>query len=284
MNEASRDSQTRYADVSQEHWRLMAQYWSQIGPPLRPAKEDLVGYQRCADEWIQAHGRPRVLLLGVTPEIYALRWPKGHDFVAVDRTRTMIDYVWPGRRNQVVEADWLDLPLPSTSRDLAFCDGGLHLLDYPGAQQFLVDRLHDVIAPGGRCIFRLFAAPAVGENADKVLNDLFAGHIPNLNVLKLRLGMALGESPEAGIEVREIWRTLWEQAGDWDQLAAKLGWRIEYLRPIDAYKNSESRYHFISEDQAIELFCADGKFASVGSHRSGYVLGERCPIVVFERQ
>jgi SAM-dependent methyltransferase len=196
----------------------------------------------------------------------------------------MIDYVWPGGGNQIVEANWLDLPLASASRDLAFCDGGLHLLEYPPAQRLLVDRLHDVIARGGRCIFRLFAAPVAGESADRVLNDLLAGHIPNLNVLKLRLGMALQESPEPGIKVREIWRTLWELTGDWERLAAKLGWPVGHLRPIDAYKNSESRYHFISEAQAIELFCGDGKFTCLGSHRSGYVLGERCPIVIFERQ
>jgi SAM-dependent methyltransferase len=283
LNKAPHYNHARGAELSQEHWPLMAQYWTQIGSPLRPAKEDLAGYQCFADEWIEAHGPPRILLLGVTPEIYALRWPKGHDFVAVDQTRTMIDYVWPGRRDQIVEADWLGLPLPSASRDLAFCDGGLHLLEYPSAQLLLVDRLHDVIAPGGRCIFRLFTAPTPRENADKVLNDLLAGRIPNLNVLKLRLGMALQESPEAGIKVRETWRVLWEQAGDWDQLAAKLGWPIEHLQSIDAYKDSESRYYFISEDQAIELFCGQGRFVAAGSNRSGYLLGERCPIVVFER-
>ena len=283
MNKAVHGNHARCTETSQEHWPLMAQYWAQIGPPLRPAKEDVASYQRSADEWIEAHGPPRVLLLGVTPEIYTMPWPKGHDFIAVDQTRTMVDYVWPGRRNQIVEADWLDLPLPSASRDLAFCDGGLHLVEYPAAQLLLIDRLHDVIAPGGRCIFRFFAAPATGETEAEVLNDLFAGHIPNLNVLKLRLGMALQKSPEAGIEVREIWRVLREQTNARDELAARLSWPIEHLRPLEAYKNSKSRYHFISEDQAIELFCSNGKFASVTSHRSEYVLGERCPIVVFER-
>jgi SAM-dependent methyltransferase len=284
VNDGAHDNEVQSALVSQEHWPLMAQYWAQIGPPLRPAAKDLAAYQSCANEWIKAHGPPRVLLLGVTPEIYALRWPRGHDFVAVDQTRTMIDYVWPGGGNEIVEANWLDLPLASASRDLAFCDGGLHLLEYPLAQSLLVNRLHDVIARGGRCIFRLFAAPLVGESAGRVINDLLAGGIPDLNVLKLRLGMALQKSPEAGVKVREIWRALWEPAGDWDRLAAKLGWSVECLRPIDAYQNSESRYHFVSEAQAIELFCRDGKFVCLGSHRSGYVLGERCPIVIFERQ
>jgi len=284
MNGAPHGNHACRADLSPGHWPLMAEYWTQIGPPLRPAKEDLASYQRCANEWIEAHGPPRVLLLGVTPEIYALHWPKGHDFIALDQTRTMLDYVWPGHRNQVVEANWLELPFPSASRDLAFCDGGLHLLEYPSAQLLLIDRLHDVIAQGGRCIFRLFTAPAPGETVGAVLNDLFAGCIPNLNVLKLRLGMALQESPEGGIEVHEIWRTLSEQASGWDQLATKLGWPVAHLRPIDAYENSGSRYHFIPEEQAIELFCGDGKFVFVGSYRSGYVLGERCPIVVFQRQ
>src|SRR5207244_1706187 len=166
---------------------------------------------------IAAGGAPRVLLLGVTPEIYGLGWPEGHEFVAVDQTRTMIDHVWPGRSDQIIEANWLELPLPRGSKDLAFCDGGLHLLGYPSAQRLMVDRLHDVVAPGGRCIFRLFAVSARKETSDQVLKNLFAGRIPNLNVLKLCLGMALQESPETGIEVHEIWRVLSEQASDWRQ-------------------------------------------------------------------
>ena len=265
------------------HWPFMAQYWAQIGTPLRPSQEDLAGYLRFVREWVCRHGAPRVLLLGVTPEIYGLPWPEGHDFVAVDRTRAMIDHVWPGREDQLVECGWLDLTLPSGSRDLVLCDGGLQLLDYPFQQRRLVERLHDVLAPGGLCVIRLFTPPATDESPAAVLGDLFAGGIENLNLLKLRLGMALQESAGTGVELRTVWRTLRDVAADWERLAVRLGWPLEHLRAIDAYRDSEARYHFVSTDQAVELFCGGGRFICRGQRAPRYALGERCPIVAFER-
>ena len=267
-----------------EHWPLMARYWRHIGSPLRPAKGDLEAYRRYASEVVETNATPRILLLGVTPEIYSLPWPKRRDFLAVDWTRAMIDYVWPGSSHEVLEANWLQLPLGESSRDVALCDGGLHLLKYPFEQEALVEQLHKVISPSGRCIFRLFALPAEREDQGNVLADLFLGQIPNLNVLKLRLGMALQISPREGVEVRKIWSLLRGQTDDWSELAARLGWSTDHLTAVDAYRDSNSRYHFISIDQASELFCRGGRFREVGRRYSSYVLGERCPVISFERQ
>lgn|SRR5690606_13502793 len=267
-----------------QHWEGMALAWEHAGSPLRPATEDVEVFQRFANEWIERRRVPRVLLLGVTPELYRLAWPEGRDFVAVDRTPTMIERVWPGRADEVVRAGWLDLPLPPASRDLALCDGGLHLLDYPRGQQTLADRLHAVVAPGGRVILRLFVPPENPESAEEVLADLSAGRIANLNLLKLRLGMALQGSPESGVAVKSVWAALHEAVPDREGLARRLGWSAEQLATIDAYRESAARYHFVSLEQATALFCADGRFVFRGHHRPAYVLGERCPLVVFERQ
>jgi SAM-dependent methyltransferase len=263
----------------------MARSWEKTGSPLRPCAQDVAVYAGMAQEWVARHGIPRVLLLGVTPEIYRLPWPEGCDFVAVDQAPAMIEFVWPGDARQVVQANWLDLPLPTASRDLVFCDGGLHLLDYPRGQQRLIERLHDVVAPGGRCIFRLFTPPAVRETEEQVLEDLGAGRIPNLNVLKLRLGMAMQSSPESGIAVRAVWNRLHEFAqGSWEALALQLGWPLDELMVIDTYRESKACYHFVSRAEVEELFCGEKKFVQEEARTSDYILGERCPVVALTRR
>jgi SAM-dependent methyltransferase len=272
-------------NANQEHWPAMARAWDQSGAPLRPSPQDVAAYSRRANEWMDTRrAAPRVLLLGVTPEIYNLPWPEGRDLLAVDRTPAMIAHVWVGKPGEVLQASWLDLPLPSASRDIALCDGGLHLLDHPAGQKKLVERLHDVLAPGGRCIFRLFTPPAEKEPARSVLDDLLAGRVANLNILKLRLGMALQGSVEGGVAVKEVWNTLRALAPDWGTLALRLDWPVAHLAAIDVYRESDARYHFMSVAQVTELFCGEGRFASLGFDVPDYDLGERCPIIVFERR
>lgn len=269
------------------HWLPLAAVWEQLGSPLRPAAEDERAYARLVQPWIEQHGPPRVLLLGVTPEMYRLPWPAGRDFVAVDRSAAMIEHVFPGRPGEVLQADWLELPLPAGSRDLAFCDGGLHLLDHPRGQQRLVENLHRVLAPGGLCAIRLYALPDVAETPTAVLTDLMDGHIPSLNVLKLRLGMALQPTPEAGVRLHDIWSELRNAhvaaSGEWSPLAQRLGWPLAHLQVIDAYRDSAAVYHFVPAQTVRELFCAEGRFVFREMFTPSYPLGERCPILLFER-
>src|SRR5205823_2871589 len=131
-------------------------------------------------------------------------WPAATDLAAADHTRSMIEAVWPGPRSAVVCADWTDLPLEEKSRDLVLCDGGLHLLSHPHAHRRWVRELRRVVTVNGLCILRLFVPPQHRETAAGVLRELLAGAIPNLNVLKLRLGMALQESSEAGVQLGDV--------------------------------------------------------------------------------
>lgn len=261
----------------------MASVWDEIGPPLRPCAEDITLYRRLAEPALAKNDSPQILLLGVTPELYQIEWPPGRDFIGVDRTLTMVQHVWPGRSDEVIVTDWEKLPLAKNSRDLVLCDGGLHLLQYPAAQQRVLARLADVLRAGGRCIFRLFALPPKRETAAVVLRDLRQRKVPDLNHLKLRLGMALQRTAEEGIAVHEIRETLRATCGDWSSLAARLCWPLPHLRAIDVYRRSNSRYHFLSLDEAIELFCSGGKFRVAEQALPSYPLGERCPLVAFVR-
>ncbi len=266
------------------HWPQIAAWWSQVGPPLRPSQADL-------DALVGALGldvgdRPplSVLILGVTPELYRLPWPAGSTIRASDQTQAMIDALWPGPRTAVVRENWLEMAWPAASFDVVLCDGGLHLLRYPNEQQRLATVLARLLRPGGLMTWRLFALPEVSEAPDAVLDHLLEGGIPNLNVLKLRLGMALQASSTAGVALRDVWGHLQARHPDREALADRLGWTRAHLLAIDSYRDSPSRYHFAARQDSIELLCGPSSAFTVKTvHTPSYPLGERCPTVVFER-
>jgi SAM-dependent methyltransferase len=263
------------------HWREIARRWEQVGPPLRPSPEDVAVYAAIV---AQRRCPPRALILGVTPELYHLPWAAGTDLCAVDHTQEMIDAVWPGPRSAVRHADWTDLPLPAASRDLAVCDGGLHLLAYPDAHHKLIWALHRVLAPGGLAVFRLFVPPARRESPAAVLADLRAGQIPNVNILKLRLGMALQEDPRSGVQLAAVWDALHRATPNLRQLAEDIHWPLESLLAVETYRDCSSRYHFLGVGEVRRLFCQEpGGFVLEMIHFPAYPLGEQCPMVVFRR-
>ena len=260
------------------HWSDIARRWAQVGPPLRPSAEDVAVYAGI----VRTIKSPRALILGVTPELYRLPWPSDASVLAADHTFGMIEAVWPGPREAVMCADWRDLPLPDASRNLVMCDGGVHLLPYPHGQRKLATTLHRVIEPGGVCILRLFVPPAVRESGDQVLDDLLAGRIPNLNVLKLRLGMALQENANVGVELRLIFDVIARLAPSISDLADRLGWPREHLLAVESYRDSRTRYHFVTIDEVIDLFClSPGGFEVEKTHVPAAY--ERCPFVVLRR-
>jgi SAM-dependent methyltransferase len=267
------------------HWPEVAHRWKQIGPPLRPVAEDVASFERAVHLFALEKGAPRALILGVTPELYSLGWPVGSDVHAVDHTPAMIEVVWPGPREAVSCSEWTEVPFPDGSRDIALCDGGLHLLSYPSGQRALAKELERVLAPGGLFAIRLFLPPAKRESAQQVLDDFLGARVANLNELKLRLGPALTESAESGVELDGIWRAVHAVAPDLDRVAERLGWTREHLGAIETYRGSHVRYHFVTLAEVTRLFCTEGSgFELLSKHEPSYPLGERCPIVVLRRK
>ena len=225
-----------------------------------------------------------MLLLGVTPELYALPWPEGTDFLAVDRTMAAIEAVWPGPRDAVRCVDWLEMSLPAASRDIVLCDGGLNLLAYPEEQQKLAATLREVLAAGGLCILRLFVRPPERETPDAIVADLMSGRIPNMNVLKLRLWAALQESPAQGVELDAVWRTVQGAAGSLEKLASRVGWPLEETLFINAYRGSTARYWIGTTDEVATIFCQTvGGFDLASMRVPNYERGRQCPTVVLRR-
>jgi len=267
-------------------WPRVARFWRQIGTPLRPSEEDVGLYTGVLTSWCDASGRaPNGLILGVTPELYQLPWPDSTCLKAADRTPEMIQNVWPGDPAAVLLEDWRALSLKPASIDLVFCDGGLQLLDYPDGQRGLRDCLSRVVARGGLVTFRLFLPPLIHETPEQVIEALLDGRISDLNQLKLRLGMAMQADAKSGVELHAVWTRV-SALGDWETLAAKLGWPVTHLAALDSYRDSTARYHFVTLAQAESTFCAgrDAPFSVAAVHTPGYSMGEQCPLLVLRRK
>lgn len=266
------------------YWQDIARQWSRIGPPLRPAGEDLAHFSGTIEAWSRRHGPPRALILGVTPEFYRIPWPARTRLLAVDHTLAMIEAVWPGPRTTALCAAWTDLPLENDSCDIVLCDGGLHLLTSPQGQRALVRTLGRVIAPAGLCVLRLFTPPRQRESPERVLADLRAGRIANLNLLKFRLWMALQRDSEHGVELARVWEAVHHLESCEPALATRLAWDDEHLRAIDHYRGSAARYHFVGQSRVRDMFCeAPGGFTLESSFHPSYEMGEQCPILVLRR-
>ena len=157
-------------------------------------------------------------------------------------------------------------------------------MTYPRGQRRFVQTLHRIVASNGLCIFRLFIPPKERESSDKVLQDLLGAKIPNLNLLKFRLWMAMHEDITHGVELKRIWNAIYRAAPDFNRLASRIGWPIEHLMAINTYRNSSTRYYFLDLDRVCHLFCENpGGFMLESVHVPTYELGELCPTVVLRR-
>jgi len=267
-----------------DRWPDFSLQWHQLGSPLRPVAQDTGFCEDAVLQWSRMRGAPRVLILGVTPETYRLPWPDGTDIMAADRSKAMIDNVWPGPKDAVLLTDWLNVDLPDGSRDIVLCDGGLHLLSYPAEQTRLVRVLGRILSDGGLFIVRLYTPHPIKESPDAVMQDLLAGKISSLNILKLRLSMSMMENSEEGVELGSIWRAVNRVEPDLEKLAARIAWTSEHILVFNKYRNSIIRYCFVTVNHVLDMFCVNpGGFMIKNLLTPSYEMGGQCPTLVLER-
>ena len=265
------------------HWREISARWAQVGPPLRPSPDDVAIVAQAARDWSLAQGRPpRVLILGVTPELCRLAWPEGTVIRALDRSADMIGGVWPGDPAAAICGDWLALDafFPAASFDLICCDGGLGLLSHPYGQRRFADLLAKVLAPGGQVILRLFVPPEDRETPETVLSDLRHGRVPNMNMLKLRLLHALTPDPVTGVRLAEVFRRFVGSEPDFEALAVRTGWPLAQIKAIESYRSSRDRYHLVDARQAEANLGAAG-LRLLARHVPAYADGTLFPTMIF---
>ena len=266
-------------------WQRLSKHWSHVGPPLRPAREDVAfaaSVLRSLPQYDEV-GRLLSILLGVTPELAAIL--TGTRGLQIEHSIDMINWAMVchgiGPSTLPVVADWYRLPVPDESADLVMGDGCYSMVSYPDGYARLSREIARALRPGGKCVMRLFVLPDAAETADAVIGDLKRGQIGNFNVLRWRLNMALQPSTAAGVRLADTWKC-WNSAQvDMRFLTDDLGWPIETLRVIDAYRDSDTRYTFptlADARGAISPFLCE-----TACYFPSYEIGDRCPTVVLER-
>lgn len=266
-----------------DHWRRHARQWDSVGPPLRPARDDVaVAEQMVARARRQVGGAGmHNALLGVTPELVGMDWPAGSRLLSVDRSLRMIRDILPSRPAVPVTpvcASWLAMPLGDDCLDCIVGDGCFTVLESIGTHRRLCHELRRVLRPGGLLVMRLFVQPPERESVASVFDDLAAGLIGGFHVFKWRLAMALHDNPDEGVAVGEIW-SRWRRADmDVESIAARLNWPRHEVSTIEVYRGSPARYTFATLEQARAVL--GESFDELACHVPDYELGERCPTLL----
>jgi SAM-dependent methyltransferase len=254
------------------HWHRYARHWGQVASPLSPHADDLRVYAQELD------ARAPTLLLGVTPQIAALDL-RG---VAVDHNLDMIRACPPPtQRWQVLQADWLALPLPERAVTQVVGDGVLSVLRYPDDYAPLLQGLCRVLRDDGKCVLRLFVPPAQTESLADIQRDLTHGRIGSFHALKWRLMMSLCHSQAAyQVSVADVLALFDSAFADRSALLRLTGWPQAVFETIDVYRNSSVSLSFVPHAKLDALFT---RFARRVRYCTGsYELAERCPIVILE--
>jgi hypothetical protein len=265
------------------HWNSIARSWDLYSSPLRPCAEDVATFLRFAGAYSQTppHAALAALVLGVTPEIATMSWPEGTVVTAVDRSREMIDAVWPGDIAGVRRAyceDWFLLRRPEPPYDIVIGDGIINTLGYPGEMRRLLARLRMLARPGALVILRSFVRPGVPETVAALIEAAQVGEAGNFHAFKFRLAMALQSSPEEGVALDDVWRSWNRIETAVEGLASKCGWQPDVVRTIDLFRGKQVRLSFPTADELVATLEPEG-ISLLDLYIPGYEMGERCPIM-----
>ncbi|MFI5297537.1 MAG: class I SAM-dependent methyltransferase [Polyangiales bacterium] len=260
----------------------MSKRWALLGPPLRPCPFDVAIATRVVTAQSTTKRPLRALILGVTPELATLPWPEGTQLRAIDRVASMIETLWPREGlpadAEAILGEWQSMPFSPSSIDVVLGDGVLVPLAFPAQATQLFDEVRRVLVEDGAFVLRSFVAPDARESLDAIAEDLRAGRVASVHVLKWRLAMAIQASAAQGVCVEAIYDAFAAMVPDRDALADRLGWPQVAMTTFDSYPGSTSRYAFLRLAE-LEALCAQ-RFVVRERVTPTYPLGERCPTFI----
>jgi len=262
-------------------WEKHARQWNHIGPPLRPCPQDQQFVQTEVNDIARARDRVEALMLGVTVELTAINWPANCSLTAVDSSRAMLMQRWrapAGIKSAALQGLWEQLPVARKSLDLVLADGSLSILPNARGVAEVLHELAAVVSPGGRIVTRVFIRQETEPTPGEVIDAMRRGKYGNFHVFKWRLLMALHNSPTEGVLLNTVYQTVCDAIPDRAAAACELGWPVESVNTIDAYRDVLGRYFFPCHAQFRELMGAD--LRELDCLVPTYELGERCPTLV----
>jgi SAM-dependent methyltransferase len=266
------------------HWNQIAQSWHLVGFPLRPSHEDIICFERAVKAGAGTLDSPmRALILGVTPELSALKWPAGTTLSTLDGSLEMIKAFWNGPSENAIVGSWIATSLDDSSLDMIVCDGGIGLLSYPQGQLALFSEIRRILAPNGIFTARLFTPGCHSETIDHIASDLDAGAITSLDVLKFRLWGALQADAMNGVRPRDVVKNIELVAGSLQRLVDHFGWSTEHVATLEFHRNSQAVYCLSSVDEVLLLVDSLTGLEVVSVENPQHAFGDRCPIISMQR-
>jgi len=267
------------------YWNVLAGSYGALRPPLVPSREDIGFMEETTAAWEASHpGIPvQALLLGVTPRIARMRWPKPFVLLAVDGSFAMVRRVWPGNVAGVrgaVRGDWLALPLREHSCHVVIGDGSINCLGltYPEGFRRLAEAVFRVLDGDGICLLRCYLQPDIQERPEDVFEATFHSPIPTFNEFKFRLLMAVQQSAREGLVVSEVYEYWASLNVDAAELASRTGWDRSAIKMMEMYRGAQTVYTFTTRSELLSVL---GEFFDVVSiSASDSFLGRCCPILV----
>jgi hypothetical protein len=265
-------------------WVGLAARWQHVQTPLRPDHVDSRHAQQAIDAVAASCPQPKVLLLGVTPELARLRFPDRASLLAVDSSREMIGALWKPSAHcgsLAVRARWESLPVKAGGIDLVLADGSFCCLPDMASISRVMDVVASAMDRGALMHLRTFVRPDIQESIESILLDVCAGIAGSVHAAKWRVAMALQGSSDDGVALADVWR-VFERLGDRRQLCELTGWPQSAAATLDAYRNATSRMCFPS--LSITRKFLGVHFDELTCRVPDYELGERCPSFLLRKR
>lgn len=268
------------------HWNNQANKWNLIGPPLKPSAVDIQNHHKIIHPLIQEKSCLSVLVLGVTPELIMMKWPGNTGLFAVDNNLKMIESVLPTAVSNIkpigIAGDWLQLPLPSSSIDLAIGDGCYSVLNAKDYSQ-VTSELHRVLKTDGKLILRFYSRPQKNESMEDIQTETWHNRQSSFHAFKLRLAMSLHNELHEGVRLGNVWdywdkhfrKNIHENKHQWN-------WPEEVINTIDNYKDMDVYYTFPTASEIRSTF--NQHFVEQAISFPDYYLGNCCPSITFTRK
>lgn len=230
------------------HWNDQAKQWKYITEPLKPSAIDISNLTRWIHRFYENNKKPlTILLLGVTPEIVNIHWPKDTRLFTIDKNMAMITSILPRSTQSItplpIVADWLNLPLKPSTFDVVMGDGCYNLLSFSDYDH-LTHAIKSLLKKNGVFIFRFFLRPELKESLETLQLEIANQRIDNFSAFKLRLLMALHDDLK-GICLKTVW-DCWNQHFKPLLITYKqqLGWSDDTVNVIHNYKDLDIFYTF----------------------------------------
>lgn len=140
-----------------------AKMWSFYGPPASPSKEDLLYFEKFIHQTIKNKKKPKILILGATPEFreLLLKFSLTQDaqITLIDLNPTMIKGMdalihFPNRKEKKNVGNWLKMPFSDKLFDVIIGDVVLEHINRKD-KDLMLENIYRILKPNGGFIVRL---------------------------------------------------------------------------------------------------------------------------------